>query len=61
MLREIEVLSSGLWHHVTLGRSEGSVSWFLPTLKTDPQAFGCIEDWPCPMCATVSHDAVLRA
>eukprot|EP00971_Amphidinium_carterae_P235079 4664968-Amphidinium_carterae.1 len=50
MLREIEA-SWSLWHHVTLDRTENSVSWFLPTSKTDPQALGCTRTGGRVQCA----------
>ena len=52
MLREIEA-SAAEFRDVSIDRAKRSVTWFLPTSKTDARAHGCKRTWKC-ICSPAS-------
>ena len=46
LLREIELAAARQWH-VTFSVDETSVTWSLPSSKTDPRAVGVSRTWDC--------------
>ena len=46
LLREIELLAARRCH-ITIAEDQRSVTWLLPTSKTDPRAVGVSRSWDC--------------
>ena len=46
LLREVE-LAAAQYSHITMAPDFSSVTWLLPTSKTDPRAVGISRSWDC--------------